>query len=74
MKRQLPWVLMAGCLCASCASYPVSETQVLASDIANERPRNVICEAGDVRYCEVGADGEAQCGCVDFHAIARPPY
>lgn len=70
MKRHMLWVLMVAWLCTGCAVRPASEAQTLASTIAREQPSQIRCEMGDVRYCEVEADGQKHCGCVDKRALS----
>jgi hypothetical protein len=69
MKSQLVWVVMAACLCSGCATRPASESQVLVSRIARDRPSTLSCAISDVRYCETDGDGETRCACVDHRAL-----
>jgi outer membrane lipoprotein SlyB len=70
MKSPLVWVVMAACLVSGCATRPASESEVLASRIARERPSMLSCAIGDVRYCEIDGDGETHCDCVDRRALS----
>jgi hypothetical protein len=72
MKRQVLWVPLVLWLCAGCAARPVSEAQVLVSDIVRERPSNIVCKPRDVRYCEVDVDAQKHCLCVDNRALFGP--
>jgi hypothetical protein len=73
MKRQLGWVLTAACLCTGCAGRPISEAQVLTSNIVYGRSSNVTCGAGEVRYCELDNIGRSNCACVDHNMLFPPP-
>jgi hypothetical protein len=69
MKRQLLWVLVVASICAGCAARPVSEANGLASDIVNGRSSNATCMSGDLKYCEVDADGSRKCACIDHRSL-----
>jgi hypothetical protein len=71
MKPQLLWVLMVACVCAGCASRPVSEARALASEVVRQPTNRMICNSGDIRYCDVDASGEKRCGCVEYRSLFR---
>lgn len=73
MKRGLWCISIAASLVAGCATYPVSESQVLMSGIARHRSSNINCGIGSVRYCEVDViDKSKTCTCMDGRALFGP--
>lgn len=68
--RELSLVLIAACLCGGCTTpRSQSETGAIVADILREKPSNVICPFGKLRYCVIEGDGSQRCECTQHRKV-----